>query len=128
MLDDCIIDNMKYIILLFALFLAGVALIPRGADAYIDHETAVLRVLNKAAGKAQTVRVPVDYSIDFEKLNIAVRSCKQSDPFDAENYFAFVEISDSSAGQIFSGWMNRNEPGNNPLQNPDYDVWLVNCE
>lgn len=119
---------MKYIILLFALFLAGVALIPRGADAYIDHETAVLRVLNKAAGKAQTVRVPVDYSIDFEKLNIAVRSCMQSDPFDAENYFAFVEISDSSAGQIFGGWMNRNEPGNNPLQNPDYDVWLVNCE
>ena len=98
------------------------------ANAYIDHQTAVVRVLNKAAGKTQVVRVPVGYSVSFEKLNIGARTCKQTDPFDAENYFAFIEIFDAGSDQIFGGWMNRNEPGNNPLQNPDYDVWLVNCE
>lgn len=107
--------------------LCAVAVMGR-ADAYIDHQTAVVRVLNKAAGKAQTVRVPVGYSVSFEKLGIGARACKQTDPFDAENYFAFIEIFDTNANQVFGGWMNRNEPGNNPLQNPDYDVWLVSCE
>ncbi len=119
---------MKKIVKILSVFVfCGTALFGR-ADAYTDHETAVLRVLNKAAGKAQTVRVPVGYSVSFEKLNLGVRACKQSDPFDAENYYAFVEIFDATSDQIFGGWMNRNEPGNNPLQNPDYDVWLVGCE
>ncbi len=98
------------------------------AGAYIDHQTAVLRIMNKAAGKAQTITVPVDSKHRFEKLNIIVRACKQTDPFQAEDFFAFVEISQSTDGLIFSNWMSRNEPGYNPLQNPDYDVWLVGCE
>ena len=102
--------------------------VPRTAYSYTDKNTAILRILNKAAGKTQTVRVPVGYTVEFEKLTLSVRSCKQTDPFDAENYFAFIEISTSAQGQIFGGWMNRNEPGKNPLQNPDWDVWLVNCE
>ncbi len=113
--------------ILIAVFVCMLA-VPQSAYSYIDHSVAVLRVLNKAAGKAQTVRVPVGYEVDFEKLTISVRSCKQTDPFNAENYFAFVEITENAKDQIFGGWMNRNEPGDNPLQNPDYDVWLVNCE
>lgn len=119
---------MKKIVKFLSVFVLCSAALPNHADAYIDHGTAVLRILNKAAGKAQTVRAPVGYSVSFEKLNIGVRACKQSDPFDAENYYAFVEIFDATSDQIFGGWMNRNEPGNNPLQNPDYDVWLVGCE
>lgn len=98
------------------------------ANAFVDHQTAVLRVMNKAAGKAQIVNVPVDSKARFEKLSIIVRACKQTDPFQAEDFFAFVEISHPTDGVIFSNWMSRNEPGYNPLQNPDYDVWLVKCE
>ncbi|MBQ5699854.1 MAG: DUF2155 domain-containing protein, partial [Alphaproteobacteria bacterium] len=39
-----------------------------------------------------------------------------------------MEISEVEHGQIFGGWMSRNEPGLNPLQHPDYDVWLVQCK
>ena len=119
---------MKRFVTILSVLVLGCAVLGADAGAYTDHETAVLRVLNKAAGKTQTVRVPVKYSVNFEKLNIGVRACKQTDPFDAENYFAFVEITENADNQIFGGWMNRNEPGNNPLQNPDYDVWLVGCE
>ena len=119
---------MKKLLRILPVFVLCGTVIFGHADAYIDHQTAVVRVLNKAAGKAQTVRVPVGYSVSFEKLGITARACKQTDPFDAENYFAFLEILDAGADQVFGGWMNRNEPGNNPLQNPDYDVWLVNCE
>ncbi|MBR5904190.1 MAG: DUF2155 domain-containing protein, partial [Alphaproteobacteria bacterium] len=49
-------------------------------------------------------------------------------PFDAENFFVFLEIYTKSNNRIFSGWMNRNEPGQNPLQNETYDVWVEKCE
>lgn len=98
------------------------------ARAYVNRDTAVLRIMNKAAGKAQTVRIPVGKRGAFEKLEIMVRACKQTDPFQAEDFFAFIEISKNGEGRIFSGWQSRNEPGDNPVQNADYDVWLVGCE
>lgn len=99
-----------------------------GLNAYVNRDNAVMRIMNKDAGKVQEIVVPVGQEMQFEKLYINVRSCKQSDPFDAENFWTFVEINETDKGLIFSNWMNRNEPGQNPLQHADYDVWLVRCE
>ena len=98
------------------------------AFAYIEQDTAILRVMNKAAGKTQKISVPVNKTLQQDGLIITVRNCKKSDPFDAENFFAFVEIYTKTEERIFSGWMNRNEPGQNPLQHDAYDVWLEKCE
>ena len=102
------------------------SLLPVVASAYTDKTNAVIRILNKDAGRVIEKTVRVGHSIDFEKLNINIRACKQSDPFDAEDFFSFIEIFDGK-NQGFGGWMTRNEPGQNPLQHPDYDVWLVEC-
>lgn len=103
--------------------------LPIVANAYTNRNTAVIQVMNKAAGKTQTLNIPVGQEVVFEKLAIAVRACKQSDPFKAENFYAFVEISKSGEGtKIYGNWMDRNNPGKNPVQNPDYDAWLVRCE
>ena len=118
-----IIYSMKKIIA----FLLGCA-VPSMAGAYINRETAVLRVMDKDAGKVQEIVVPVGQTAAVDKLTINIRACMQSDPFDAENFWAFVEITESAKGLLFSNWMNRNEPGQKPLQHPDYDVWLVKCE
>jgi len=96
--------------------------------AYVNRDVATLRVMNKAAGKTQIVQIPVGRDATFEKLHITVRACKQTDPFAAENFFAFVEITKGAEGKIYSNWLSRNEPGENPVQNADYDVWLVKCE
>ena len=98
------------------------------AFAYIEQETAVVRIMNKPAGKTQVVSVKVGETIQYDGLNITVRNCKQSDPFEAENFFVFLEIYTKTDGRIFSGWMNRNEPGQNPLQDDTYDVWIEKCE
>ena len=127
-MHNCIILFMKKICVLFLLSIGLIAGISDDALAYVERENAIVRIMNKAAGKVQTITMPVGRDIQFEKLHMLVRSCKQSDPFDAENYFAFIEISKSDEGKIFSNWMNANEPGENPLQNADYDVWLVKCE
>lgn len=101
---------------------------PTTADAFVERDVASLRIMNKAAGKTYSLDIPVGNSAQFEKLDIVVRSCKQTDPFDAEDYFAFLEISTATDGKVFSNWMSRNEPGVRPLQNADYDVWLVTCK
>jgi len=96
--------------------------------AYIDRDIAVVRIMNKAAGKTQIASIRVGQTFQRDGLTIRLRNCKQSDPFDAENYFGFFEIHTKTEGRIFSGWMNRNEPGLNPLQDETYDVWLEKCE
>ncbi len=116
---------MMKLIKIFALLLC---VVPCTSHAYVNRDTATLRVMNKAAGKVQTIVAPVGKSIEFEKLTILVRSCKQTDPFQAEDYWAFIEVFKSTEGQIYGNWMSRNEPGDNPLQNADYDLWLVKCE
>lgn len=115
---------MKKILLLLSIMFAMSA----NAVEYVNRSNAVVRVMDKAAGKVQMVTIPVNSETQVEKLYINVRTCKQTDPFQAEDYFAFIEISKTDEGTIFSGWMSRNEPGDNPLQNADYDVWLVKCE
>lgn len=98
------------------------------AFAYIEKNVAVVRIMNKAAGKTKVVSIPVGKTIQDDSLIISVKNCKQTDPFDAGNFFAFLEIYTKTDNRIFSGWMNRNEPGQNPLQNDTYDVWLEKCE
>lgn len=104
------------------------AIFMTAAMAYTNRATAVIQIMNKAAGKTQTLNIPVGQSVKFEKLTLTVRACKQSDPFDAENFYAFVEIELGGDNKIFGNWMDRNNPGRNPVQNPDYDAWLVRCE
>lgn len=117
------LKNSKFLIVLVACF------IPFIAGAYTNRGTAIIQVLDKAAGKTQTLNIPVGQGVIFEKLTITVRSCKQSDPFKAENFYAFVDISRAGDGvKIYGNWMDRNNPGRNPVQNPDYDAWLVKCE
>lgn len=119
------ICGMKYFV--FGL-LCVMCLIPNMAGAFVKRDVAVVRVLNKDAGKVQEINIPVGSEAQLEKLFINVRTCQQTDPFQAEDFFAFIEIAESDKGQIYGNWMSRNEPGQNPLQHPDYDVWLVKCE
>jgi len=97
------------------------------ANAYVNRPNAVISVLDKASGKTHTVTVPVESNAKYEKLDFIIRSCKQTDPFQAENAYMFIEIT-TNGEKIFSGWMNKNAPGENPLQNADYDIWLVRCK
>lgn len=96
--------------------------------AYVEKNTAIVRVLNKAACVTQTVNLPVGEMVGFEKINILARTCKQADSSETDNFYAFVEITKSDGTKFFSNWMDRDAPGKNPVENADYDVWLVSCE
>ena len=97
------------------------------ADKYIPMQNAVVRVMNKAAGRTHTVTIPVGEARRFDKIEILVRRCLGVDEFLPEDFFMFVEVN-RGGRRIFSGWMTQSEPGKNPLQDPDNDLWLVRCE
>ncbi len=98
------------------------------ANAFIEKNNATVRIMNKAAGQVQTITLPVGVATDFEKLNITIQTCKQTDAFEPLDFWMFAQVAKNSDGEIFSGWMNRNDPGDNPLQDADYDLWLIKCE
>ncbi len=115
------------LLMIVAMGFAGLSFGDETKATYIDKHSVVLRVMNKASGKPKTITTTVGKKVSIEKLEILIRSCKAADPYSPENYFAFAQIS-KSGKRVFSGWMNRNEPGINPLQDADYDVWLVGCD
>ena len=96
-------------------------------DEYIVMSKAVVQVMNKAAGKTNTITIPVGKAAKFDKLEITVRKCLGANEFLPENFYMFTEVA-KSGKEIFSGWMVRSEPGQNPLQDADNDLWLVRCE
>ncbi|MDR1697286.1 MAG: DUF2155 domain-containing protein [Rickettsiales bacterium] len=94
--------------------------------ATVPMNNAELVLLNKASGKTATISAPVGTPVKHDKLEITVRACHTNEPFAPADDFAFVEI-ETGGEQIFSGWMIRSNPGYNPVQNADYDVWIKGC-
>jgi hypothetical protein len=117
---------LKRLLILIACSSFAIGALAEGGK-YADRDTAVIRIMNKAAGKAKSITAPIGQKVEFEKLRIEAKSCKQTAPYAGENFYMFVQI-EKSGQRVFSGWMDRNEPGENPLQDPDYDLWLVGCE
>lgn len=118
---------MKFKFAFFSICWFVLGVVPCSVHAYVNRDVAILGVMNKAAGKVQNISVPVGETVNFEKVAILVRTCKQTDPFDAQDFFAFIEVSKTGEGKIFSNWLSHNEPGYNTVQNSDYDIWLVGC-
>lgn len=95
-------------------------------EKYIPMQLATVQIMNKAAGRTQTLTIPVGQKTQYEKMHIVVEKCLATNEFLPEDYFMFVTIN-KDKHQIFSGWMTKSDPGQNPLQDPDNDLWLVKC-
>ena len=127
---------MKKFIAIFILCIIPCSFSARADDVPSEPDTipkasAVVRIMNKAAGKAKTVTFPVGKTTEYERMSILVRACRVSAPYSAADNFMFAEISKkagNASAPIFSGWMMASDPGYNPLQDADYDLWLIKCE
>jgi hypothetical protein len=112
-----------------------------------------LRALDKITGNSKDLSAKVGESLTFGRLRVTVRACYQSDPREAPESSAFLEIratptapkdastakpTNTSAmnkgpqpigedGLLFSGWMYASSPGISALEHPTYDVWVISC-
>ena len=123
--------NLFMILVVLAIFLLSSATeafsAMRNPEEFIHRESAVVQILTKQSGRTQTLTIPVGEPTEFEKIIVTVRECLVTDEFLPENFYMMLDVMKREQ-QIFSGWMSRNEPGQNPLQDPDHDLWLVRCE
>jgi hypothetical protein len=117
------------------LVLAAVALVcMAGAAAaeMIREPTAIIQGLDKVAARVSRFEAPVGHAVRFGKLLVLVRDCERSAPEDRPENAAFLEIYEEQPGEarkrLFAGWMFSSSPALSALENPVYDVTLLECK
>jgi hypothetical protein len=95
---------------------------------------AVLQGLDKTTARISTIEAPLDRSVRFGGLLITARACIKRPPEEPPETSAFLEIDDVKPGasavtvtRIFSGWMFKSSPALSALEDPVYDVTVLDC-
>ena len=112
---------------LLALAPAGIA-----ASDMISESVAVLQGLDKITARVSEIEAPVGKTVTFGGLTITVRDCEKNPPEDQPESAAFLQIDEVRPGEEnirrFSGWMFAQSPALSSLENPVYDVILLDCK
>lgn len=96
---------------------------------------AVLQGLDKITARVSRFDAPIDQPVRFGTLVITVRACVKRPPEEPPNTSAFLEIdevhTDANAAAtklVFSGWMFASSPAISALEDPVYDVNVLDCK
>ena len=109
------------------------ALMPAGRPAAANPmKFVVLRGLDKITAHISTFDAPIGQTVKFGALQITARSCDKRPPEEPPESAAFLEIVEARAGEapqpLFSGWMFASSPALSALENPIYDLWVLDCK
>lgn len=115
------------------LLLPAVALVAGPARA---ETVAVLQGLDKITARVSKFDAPVGKSVRFGRLVITVRACDKHPPEAEPESAAFLQIDEIQQGdgttvtaqRVFSGWMFKSSPALSALENPIYDIGVLDCK
>ncbi len=96
----------------------------------IEKKYASFKLLNKSTNKVSTKEILVNSKISWETLNIEVLYCGSSPPTEIPEDYVLIDVYDTINNEntnIYKGWMISSSPDVTPLENPIYDLWLVDC-
>ena len=96
----------------------------------IEKKYASFKLLNKTTNKVSKKDILVNSKINWETLNIEVLYCGSTLPTEIPEDYALINVYDeinSEKTNIYTGWMISSSPDVTPLENPIYDLWLVDC-
>ena len=121
---------MKFTYLIFVIIFV---LFPKIAlsSQWIEGNKLVIQGLDKITARIQTFEVDVGETHKFGVLDIFVERCVFSKPIFKPESLAFIKIKDNSdrlSEVKFSGWMFASSPALNALENPVYDVSILDCK
>lgn len=92
---------------------------------------AILQGLDKVTARISTFAAPLGKTVSFGALRIVARACKKHPPEETPESSAFLEIEevkpDEAPTKLFSGWMFASSPALSSLEDPVYDVWVIDC-
>ena len=95
-------------------------------------QIVVLGGLDKVTAHVSTFEVPVGKTVIFGALQITARACDKHPPEETPESAAFLEVVEARPGetphQLFSGWMFASSPALSAMDNPIYDLWVLDCK
>ena len=96
----------------------------------IEKNYALFKLLNKTTNKVSQKKISVNQNTDWETLNIEVLYCASTIPTEIPEDYVLVDVYDNINQEkinIYRGWMISSLPSVTPLENPIYDLWLLDC-
>ena len=96
----------------------------------IEKKYASFKLLNKTTNKVSTKDILENSKISWETLNIEVLYCGSTPPTEIPEDYVLIDVYDTINNEntnIYKGWMISSSPDVTPLENPIYDLWLVDC-
>jgi hypothetical protein len=112
--------------------LAAVVAGPNAPAGAAPMKIVVLRGLDKITAHISTFEVPIGKTVKFGALEITARSCDKRPPEEVPESAAFLEVVEAREGEapqrLFSGWMFASSPALSALENPIYDLWVLDCK
>jgi hypothetical protein len=97
---------------------------------------AVLQGLDKTTARVATIVAPLNQQVRYGGLLITATACVKHPPDETPESAAFlvIDLLPPDAGpktkpeRIFSGWMFASSPALSALENPVYDVSVLDCK
>lgn len=91
----------------------------------------MLQGLDKVTARVSTFEAPIGRMVKFGTLEITVRTCRKRPPEEPPESAAFLDIAERPPGENpvmrFTGWMFASSPAISAMEDPVYDVWVIDC-
>ena len=105
---------------------------PVTSETPMAERVAVIGVLNKRNGLSRDATLHPGQGVRWGDLIIRLRACETTADWESEQLTgAFVQADkrapDGSWHRIFSGWLYKESPSLNVVEDPLYDVWPKSC-
>ncbi len=111
------------------------ALLLSGAAPAAAGTVAILQGLDKTTARISRIEAPVDQPVHFGTLIITVRACVKRPPEEPPETSVFLIIDEARPGgtsfvtrRVFSGWMFASSPAVSAMEDPIYDVTVLDCK
>jgi hypothetical protein len=90
--------------------------------------TGKLRALDKLNGEVEDLEVSVGRTLDYERLRVTLKACKNVRNGSRNDAMALLEIQVVREDTPrFVGWMIASSPALSALDHPRYDLWVLSC-
>jgi len=111
---------------------AAPTLPPVTSETPMAERVAVIGMLNKRNGLSRDATLHPGQGVRWGDLIIRLRACETTADWETEQLTgAFVQADkrtpDGSWHRIFSGWLYKESPSLNVVEDPLYDVWPKSC-
>lgn len=126
--------------------------IPVETRTYQQHDTVMLRALDKITGRSTDFEMVVGDPVVYGSLRVDLDVCFQTPPEEPPESAAFLRVTSATSKQVqtmavprsltpeeletseaedadirFTGWMFASSPGLSALEHPVYDIWVIAC-